>query len=350
MNKNGRVILHLDLDAFFASCEERENPQFRGKPIVVGADPKDGRGRGVVSTANYSARKFGIHSALPISQAWRNCPTAIFLPVNGALYSRVSRSVMKILEDAAQTYNGKFKQVSIDEAYIELCKRKDSTEAIAVKIKQKIYKQERITASIGVGPNMLIAKIASDFKKPNGLTIVRAKDVQKFLAPLNIRKLPGIGPKTEFELKKLKIETVVDLRKIPQSVLYDEFGQHGISLYESARGIDRRIVGDEAETKSISEEHTFGNDTDSAQEILPIFFSLVKNVLLTTEYDGYKNFRTITIKVRYANFKTYTKAQSGIYIIKDSDQIEKISLKLLWPFLSSGKLVRLIGFRVSRFK
>ena len=350
--EENRTIFHIDLDAFFASCEERENPQFLGMPIVVGADPKGGNGRGVVSTANYSARKFGIHSALPISRAWHLCPTAIFLPVNSTLYSRVSSSVMKILKSTAQKYNGKFAQVGIDEAYIVLEARSrtisnPSAAAVAKEIKQKIFKQEKVTASVGVGPNMLIAKIASDFQKPNGITVVNLKDVQKFLDPMSIRKLPGIGPKTEYDLKKFMVQTVEDLRKIPQSTLYDEFGQHGISLYESARGIDHRVVDEERETKSISEEHTFEHDTDSAQKILPIFFSLVKNVLNTTERGGYKNFKTVTIKIRYSNFKTHTKSKSGAYSTKDSDKIEKLALQLLWPFLN--KKIRLIGFRVSGF-
>ncbi len=345
MNEN-RTIFHIDLDAFFASCEERENPQFQGMPIVVGADPKNGMGRGVVSTANYIARKFGIHSAMPISQAWRLCPTAIFLPVNSALYSRVSRAVMQILEDTAEKYDGKFKQAGIDEAYLNVTGSAAVT--FAKNIKTKIYEQEGVTASVGVGPNMLIAKIASDFQKPDGLTIVKPEDVQEFLDPLPIRKLPSIGPKTEADLQKLKVRTVADLRKIPQSTLYDEFGQHGISLYESAMGIDHRVVGEETETKSISEEHTFEYDTDSAQEILPVFFSLIKSVLGNAESEGYKNFKTITIKIRYANFKTHTKSQSGKYTTKESEPIEKLALQLLWPFLKN-KQIRLIGFRVSGF-
>lgn len=355
MNEN-RTIFHIDLDAFFASCEERENPQFCGKPIVVGAEPKNGNGRGVVSTANYAARKFGIHSAMSISQAWRLCPSAIFLPVNSALYSRVSHSVLKILEDTAQKYNGRFEQVGIDEAYLDISTgvynrrdRDNCIHKIAEDIKNKISKKEEITASVGVGPNMLIAKIASDFQKPDGLTIVNPKDVQAFLDPLPVRKIPGVGPKTEIGLHALHIKTVRELRKIPQSLLYEEFGQHGISLYESARGIDRRTVTEESETKSISEEHTFEYDTASAQEILPIFFLLVQNVLQTATAEQYPNFRTITIKVRYADFKTHTKSQSSEYTIKDSDKIEKLALRLLWPFISSGKKTRLIGFRVSGF-
>lgn len=348
MNEN-RIFFHIDLDAFFASCEERENPHFRGKPIVVGADPKEGKGRGVVSTANYIARKFGIHSAMPISQAWRLCPVAIFLPVNGALYSRVSNSVMDILQGFAKTHNAKFEQVSIDEAYLEFCHLTHLGKRIAKNIKTKIHNQEKITASVGVGPNMLIAKIGSDFQKPDGLTIVSPEDVQAFLDPLPVKKIPGVGPKTEIELHKLEVKTVFELRKLPQSLLYETFGQHGISLYESARGIDNRSIGAEDTTnKSISEEHTFEHDTNSAQEMLPVFFLLVQNVLRTATAEGYPNFRAITIKVRYSDFKTHTKTQSRTYATKDFDRIEKIALQLLWPFLGKQK-IRLIGFRVSRF-
>lgn len=343
------IILHMDLDAFFASCEERENPHFLGKPIVVGADPKGGKGRGVVSTANYSARKFGIHSAMPISQAWRLCPGAIFLPVNGRLYSRVSSSVMNILKDTAREYKGKFEQVGIDEAYLDLTDTGASLLSLTKNIKKEIYEKEKITASIGIGPSMLVAKIASDFQKPDGLTIVKPGDVQNFLDPLSIRKIPGIGPKTERLLSGLQVQTVADLRKIPQSLLYEEFGQHGISLYESARGVDHRLISEETDTKSISEEHTFEHDTNSAQKILSTLFLLIKNVLKTASDEDYKNFRTITIKVRYADFKTHTKAQSENYSIPDAEHIEKIALQLLWKFLLPNKKIRLIGFRINKF-
>lgn len=349
--QENRVIFHIDLDAFFASCEERENPHFRGKPIIVGADPKNGLGRGVVSTANYIRRKYGVHSAMPISRAYRLCPQAIFLPVNSALYSRVSQSVMAILQNFAQKHKGKFEQVSIDEAYLDLNKyfeKSPSPRSIAATIKQKIYRHQKIHASIGVGPNMLIAKIASDFQRPDGLTIVKQEEIQKFLDPLPIRKLPGIGPKTEQELKGLGIYIVADLRKLPQATLYENFGQHGIALYEHARGIDRSQVAEQHEVKSVGEERTFAQDTASAQKILPILFSLVKNVLKSAHRDGYKNFKTITIKIRYADFQTHTKSLSSNYDIENKGQIEKVTLKLLWPFLGKQK-IRLIGFRIGGF-
>lgn len=361
-----RIIFHVDLDAFFASCEERENPRFLGKPIVVGADPKEGKGRGVVSTANYTARKFGIHSAMPISRAWRLCasassagaPSAIFLPVNSSLYSRVSKSVMKILQDTAQKYDGTFEQVGIDEAYIDIspvcndCDRNNCIqriEKIAGTVKNKIRSKEKVTASVGVGPNMLIAKIASDFQKPNGVTIVNPEDVQAFLDPLPVRKIPGVGPKTEAALKQLRVETVLDLRKVPQLILYEKFGKHGIALYESSRGIDERPVGEDAETKSISEEHTFDHDTKSAQKILPVLFRLTQNVLQSALKEEFRAFHTVTIKIRYADFQTHTKSQSGNYQTKNQEAVERLALKLFWPFLNAQKKIRLIGFRVSNF-
>lgn len=348
--KNNRIILHMDLDAFFASCEERENPQFQGMPIVVGADPKNGTGRGVVSTANYKARKFGIHSAQPISQAWRFCPTAIFLPVNGDLYGRVSRAVMHILEDSCSRTKGAYEQVGIDEAYVDLSRLTTFSNAqrIGEDIKKQIKQKERVTASVGIGPNMLIAKIASDFQKPDGLTVIRPSQVQKFLDSLPVRKLPGIGPKTEHDLAKLHIESVANLRKIPQATLWEQFGQHGISLYEAARGIDETVVGTIQETKSISEEHTFEKDTNNPQEVLPVLFSLVKNVLGTTTMQGYQKFRTITIKVRYADFTTHTKARSDEYNSSDTETAEKTAMQLFWTFTAQNKKVRLIGFRVSK--
>lgn len=374
-----RIIFHVDLDAFFASCEERENPRFLGKPIVVGADPKEGKGRGVVSTANYTARKFGIHSAMPISRAWRLCasassagaPSAIFLPVNSSLYSRVSKSVMKILQDTAQKYDGTFEQVGIDEAFLDITNIRETlvpythdrtymvqgversvyrkAADIAKGIKEKICKQEKVTASVGVGPNMLIAKIASDFQKPNGVTIVNPEDVQAFLDPLPVRKIPGVGPKTEAALKQLRVETVLDLRKVPQLILYEKFGKHGIALYESSRGIDERPVGEDAETKSISEEHTFDHDTKSAQKILPVLFRLTQNVLQSALKEEFRAFHTVTIKIRYADFQTHTKSQSGNYQTKNQEAVERLALKLFWPFLNAQKKIRLIGFRVSNF-
>ena len=182
--------MHVDLDAFYAAVEERKHPENKGKPVVIGADPKDGEGRGVVSTCNYEARRFGIASAMPISRAWKLCREAVFLPVNLKLYKKVSANIMKILK----SYADKFEQVGIDEAFLDVSKRAgdfEKAEMLAKAIKEEIREKERLTCSIGIGPNKMVAKIASDFQKPEGLTVVEEKDAEKFLAPLQVDRLWG---------------------------------------------------------------------------------------------------------------------------------------------------------------
>src|SRR5512137_70210 len=196
-----RIILHVDLDAFFPSVEVREHPELKGKPVIIGADPKEGKGRGVVSSASYEARKFGIRSAMPISRAWKLCPDGVYLRPHFDLYIPASNGVMKILNSHAD----KFELGGIDEAYLDISNRvKDFDEAIefAKHLMEEVLEKERLTCSIGVGPNKMVAKIASDFKKPYGLTVVKPEDVNGFLLPLKVRKIPGVGPKTERSLKE----------------------------------------------------------------------------------------------------------------------------------------------------
>ncbi|MDP6703866.1 MAG: DNA polymerase IV, partial [archaeon] len=184
-----RIILHLDMDAFFAQVEERESPHFKGKPVVVGADPKDGKGRGVVSTANYKAREYGIHSAMPISEAWRMCPTAIFLPVQGRYYGEISSQIMEIIKE----YCPVVEQVSVDEAYCDVSFTKTYKEAekLAETIQREVWKQQKLTCSCGVGPNKMMAKIACEAGKPNGITVITNRRAEKYLEPLSVRAIPG---------------------------------------------------------------------------------------------------------------------------------------------------------------
>src|SRR5512137_643764 len=196
-----RVILHIDLDAFFPSVEAREHPEYKGKPVVVGADPKEGKGRGVVSSASYEARKFGIRSAMPISQAWKLCPDCVYLRPHFNLYIPASNNIMYILKSHAD----KFEQGGIDEAYLDISSRVkdfDEAEEFAKSLMDEVLEKTHLTCSIGVAPNKMIAKIASDFKKPYGLTVVKPEDVNGFLLPLKVRKIPGVGPKTERSLKE----------------------------------------------------------------------------------------------------------------------------------------------------
>ena len=245
-----RIIMHIDMDYFYAAIEERENPELREKPVVVGADPKKGRGRGVVSTCNYKAREFGIKSGLPISKAYKLCKDCVFLPVNMELYQKVSEKIM----DTLRKYSEKSEQVSIDEMFLDISRKAKGfadAEKLAKKIKKEILEKEKLTCSIGIGPNRLIAKIASDFKKPDGLTAVKPDKVYDFISPMNVRKLWGIGPKTAEILKEMGIETVKQLSKAKQDKLIEEFGSFGHEMHLMSKGIDESEVEESFEIKSI---------------------------------------------------------------------------------------------------
>ena len=212
-----RIVMHVDMDAFYAAVEERDNPSLKGKPVVIGADPKGGKGRGVVSKSSYEARKFGIRSGMPITIAYRKNPNAIFLPVNMRKYIAVSNAIMEILK----VYSSKFEQVSIDEAFLEIDSDFLQARETANKIKQDVYEREKLTCSIGVATNKLVAHIASDYKKPDGMTIVKNGEETLFLSPLPVRKIPGIGPKTEAVLKVKGVETIRQLRSTPLFALQE---------------------------------------------------------------------------------------------------------------------------------
>lgn len=244
MASSPRIVGHLDMDAFFAAIEERDTPRFRGLPVVVGADPRDGHGRGVVSTANYPARAYGIHSAIPISKAWRlseaarhrGYPGAIFLPGNWQRYSAVSERIMALLRARVRV----MQQRSIDEAYLDLSFTGSTAEARAFcrRLKTAIWDTERLTASVGIGPNKLVAKIASDFQKPNGLTLVEAHEAEAFLAPLPVRAVPGVGPKTEALLRARGVRFVRDARALPWKAWHALLGKGGLDLCEKIWGRD----------------------------------------------------------------------------------------------------------------
>lgn len=346
MNYELRII-HVDMDAFFAAIEERDNPALAGQPIVVGADPNGGRGRGVVSTANYEARKYGIKSALPISVAWRLCPTAVFLPVDGKRYQRVSKHVMEII----RKYGEKMEQVSVDEAYLEVNDKFQMTndkyvEKIAKKIKKQIKEEGKLTCSIGIGPNKLVAKIASGHKKPDGLTVVPPDMVQNFLDPKPVDVLPGVGPKTKAILEnKWGIKTVADLRKKAKEELVDTFGKNGIWLWQIARGVDERPIEEEREIKSIGRQTTFEEDTNDSRIIAKVIFELLEETF--EELQGYSLAgKTLTVIVRYAGFETHTSQES----VKENlalGNAKKLCLKLLLPYLDRGRKIRLVGVRIS---
>ncbi len=339
-----RIILHVDLDAFFPSVEVREHPELKDKPVIVGADPKEGRGRGVVSSASYEARKFGVRSAMPISRAWKLCPDGVYLRPHFDLYLRASESIMKILKSHAD----KSEQAGIDEAYLDISGRaKDFEEAtvFAEKLMKEVLDQEKLRCSVGVAPNKMLAKIGSDYKKPYGLTVIR-EEAEDFLSPLRVRKIPGVGPKTERRLEDLEIETIGDLAAADPELLVRVFGSWGSKLHEYARGIDHREVLEGRETKSIGREVTFEEDIDDGDQILGILNELAEEVHKEL-IDAGLRFKTITIKVRYQHFDTYTRAKSLPFLTNDLYILRNNAKRLIDPFFRVDKKVRLIGLRVS---
>jgi DNA polymerase IV (DinB-like DNA polymerase) len=339
-----RIILHVDMDYFFAQIEERENPQFKGKPVVVGADPKGGRGRGVVSTANYEARKYGIKSGMPISKAYQFCPNAIFLPVNIELYEKVSDKIMEIVKK----YSPVCEIVSLDEAYLDIsfCKNWKEAENLGKKLKKEIFEKEKLTCTVGIGPNKTVAKLAAEKAKPNGLKVVKPDEVEKFLDPLDIDDLPGIGPKTAEKLRKIGINKIFELKKISKEKLKEMFGKVGERIWERARGIDEEPVSPEEVIKSIGRQITFERDTRNPRLIFGTFEKLIKEIhdeLIENNF----SFRTITVICRYKGFETHTKSKTLKESSKDFEILKRESKKLLLKFfLENKKPIRLIGLRV----
>lgn len=354
-----RIIAHLDMDAFFAAVEERERPQLKGLPIAVGADPLDGTGRGVVATANYPARVYGIHSAMPISQAWRRSewarrqgkPAVVFLRPNFGRYTETSGRIRAIVTRHAST----IQQAGIDEMYVDLSATGSYERAreIALAIKHDIVAEERLTASIGLGPNKLIAKVASDMHKPDGLTVVEAHEAETFLALLSVRKIPGIGPKTEVRLRQQGITLVQDLKRFSEADLVERFGKWGRALVDRVRGRDEDPVQETDEVKSIGEQETFARDTLDSQTLMEHITRMGRDVLSRLAGAGYSSFRTVVITVRFADFETKSRSRTlprPTDLVKD---VEMEAMKLFLPFLDRRenprrKLIRLLGVRVEK--
>jgi DNA polymerase IV (archaeal DinB-like DNA polymerase) len=343
--KRYRIIFHVDMDQFFAAVEEREHPEIRGKPVVVGADPKEGKGRGVVSTSNYEARKYGVKSGIPIARAWRLCPTAVYLPVNYRLYQKVSARIMAILRG----YADKFERWGLDEAFLDVTSRvKNFEEAkkLAQKIKKDVYEKEMLSCSIGVGPNKLVAKIGSDFKKPDGLTVVRAEDAKSFLSPLPVRRLLWVGRKTENRLNMMGIHTIGDLANYDATVLTEKFGAAGTQLYLMAQGIDNSEVQEHWERKSMSREITFEEDTSDYSLILDTLDAISEDLHQELKASNF-TFKTITVKVRYKNFETHTHSKTLPFFTDRLKDIQKSARELVQDYLSPERKIRLIGVRLS---
>lgn len=340
-----KVILHIDMDAFFAAIEELDNPEFRGKPVVVGAEPQAGKGRGVVSTCNYAARKFGIHSAMPISQAYRRCSHAIYVFPRMRRYVEISRKIHKIFCD----FTPLVEPISIDEAFLDIsgCLRLfGSREKIGKAMKKRIFDETGLTASIGIAPSKFIAKIASDLEKPDGLVIVEPSQVLNFLWPLPISKMWGVGKKTEQILKARGIDTIGKLAQLPRDQLVKQMGKFGLHFWNLANGIDDREIETEHKVKSVSLENTYGEDVGDEETITESIFSLADNVsriLRKRDLSG----KTVSLKIRLEDFSTFTRARSFEQFINSSKIITETSLALYKKFDRKEKKVRLLGVAVS---
>ena len=344
-----RIALHVDMDHFFSAVEERENPQIKGNPVVVGADPKRGLGRGVVKTCNYEAREFGIHSGMPVSKAWRLCPDAIYVRGNYRLYKQVSKEIMVILRG----YTNKFQQWGLDEAFLDVTSEvHDFEEAVklAEGIKYEILWSERLTCSIGIAPNKLVAKIASDYRKPDGLTVVPENKVQSFLAPLPVQRMLWIGEKTSRRLKKLGIRTIGDLASFDVSLLMERFGVMGVRFHQHARGISASEVGERrGQRRSMGHEGTFATDTNDINHILQRLDDLCQRVHERAAKHSLL-FKTVTVKIRDQDFNTHTHGKTLPYYTNRLQDLQKTIRNLTRSRLHRDQRIRLVGVRVSNLR
>jgi DNA polymerase-4 len=339
-----RTILHVDMDAFYAAVEERDRPELRGKPLIIGADPKGGAGRGVVSTASYAARKFGVASAMPISTAYRLCPQGIFVPPDMTKYSAVSKEIREIFE----SFTDLVEPISVDEAFLDVTasvRLFGDGETIAKRIKARIREQTKLTASVGVAAAKLIAKIASDLRKPDGLVVVPPGTERAFLAPLPVRRLWGVGPKMEERLARLGIHTIGQLAEGKASKL---LGTHGLDLQRLARGEDDRpVLSDSGRAKSVSVEHTFEADEGSPRALRKTLLHLADELSRRMRAESLKG-RTITLKYRDETFKTTTHARSGKAATNVASDLFDAAMSLFGEVHGVLK-VRLLGIGVSGF-
>ncbi len=342
MRPRTRCIIHVDLDAFFASVEELENPALRGLPLIVGGDPAR---RGVVSSCSYAARKFGVRSAMPMSQALRLCPAAIRLPARHELYARYSQRVMAILEDSAPVVE----QISIDEAFLDVtgCEQISGTgEQIARRIQERVRREVNLPCSLGVASNKTVAKIATESGKPHGLVVVPPGTEAEFLAPFVVEVIPGVGQKTAERLHSMGVRSVRELARLPLVQLREEFGAHGEHLYSLARGIDDRPVTASHETKSVSQERTFDRDTVDEAQIRRCLLDCAEGVGGELRRKGLMA-RTITLKLRYHDFETRSRSVTLPLPSDVDDVIYVTACTLLSREWKSRRKVRLVGLRAS---
>ena len=336
-----RTILHVDLDAFFAAVEQRDRPELRGRPVIVGGDPG---GRGVVSAASYEARRFGVHSAMSLREAVRRCPEGVFLPVDGRRYQQASRDVMTVL----RRFTPQVEPISIDEAFLDVTGSVGlfgTGAAIAATIKAAVRDEVGLIASVGVASTKLVAKIGSDLRKPDGLVVVAPGDEATFLAPLPIGRLWGVGEKTAAALADFGVRTIGDLAALPRDVVVRRFGKHGGSLVERARGIDADPVHEGDPAKSVGHEHTFDVDTSDREVIERTLLAMAEGVSGRLRSANVRA-STIAVKIRDSAFRTITRQRTLPEPTDLTEPIYRAALDLARPEVR-GIRVRLLGVTAS---
>ena len=348
INDLSRKIIHIDMDAFFAAVEIRDNPKLKGKPVIIGSDPRQTGGRGVVSTCSYEARAFGVHSAMSSKEAYERCPQAVFISGNYEKYKTVGLEIRAIFK----RYTDLIEPMSIDEAYLDVTENKlgiKSAVKIARLIQQDIWQELHLTASAGVSYNKFLAKMASDYQKPHGLTVILPDQAQDFLKQMDIAKFHGVGKKTVERLHEMGIYTGADLLDVSEVTLIDRFGRLGFDLYRKARGIHNSPVKSNRIRKSIGKERTYAKLLYGEEDIkkeLTLLAQKVENSL--TKHD--KKGRTIVLKIRYADFSTLTKRKSLALATQDKEQIERTAHEIYDNLEEQPRGIRLLGLTVTGFK
>jgi len=335
-----RSILHVDMDAFYASVEQLDHPEYKSKPVIVGADPRDGKGRGVVAACSYEARKFGVRSALPISRAWKLCPEGIYVRPRMKRYVEVSGQVMEVFRH----FTDLVEPLSIDEAFLDITGSialLGPPVEIARAIKKEIREKTGLTASVGLAPNKFLAKIASDIRKPDGFVVIEPNEIETFLRDLPISRLWGVGPKTEVRLHEIGFRKIGDVAAADRESLVRRLGSLGEHLYQLSHGQDERPVVPNWEPKSISSETTFEEDTNDRELLLATILELSDHVAQRLRKDGYRA-RKVTLKLRYSSFTTYTKQHSLDKLVQTGEDIAAVARGLFRQFPLRQK-IRLIG-------
>ena len=343
-----RTILHVDMDAFFAAIEMREDPSLEGRPVVIGSDPRNGKGRGVVSTANYEARKYGIHSAMPISQAWRRCPHAAYVRPRISLYARVSERIFEIFKSFTDLVEG----LSLDEAFLDVSASRKlfgDGPTIARAIKERIVETERITASVGVAASKYVAKVASDLDKPDGLVVVPAGAEREFLAPLEIGRLWGAGAVTQRKLGRMGLRTIGDVAGLDPATLEAALGPAmGARFHNLANGVDHRRVHRGSTRKSLGKEVTFGTDQEDRERIEHTLLGLCDGVARSLRRKSIAG-RTVHLKLRWEGFETHTRQRTLDEPAATTEKIWPVARELFREIDDPKRRVRLIGVSLTGF-